>query len=124
MLYRDQILYSRKARAANWDTLFFIYLCLDKNVVDPGIFYRIRIFFLKPLIRVFCPLLKKCSGNIFLKILDISHFFIADAPLRKKIQTFSFIPAPLLGHLVQKYFKYFSLMTWDLGPPYKQNEEK
>ena len=42
---------------------------------------------------VFCPLLKKSSGNPYLKILDFSQIFIADAPMKKKIQKFSFTPA-------------------------------
>ena len=32
---------------------------------------------------VFCPLLKKSSGNQYLKILDFSQLFIADAPIRR-----------------------------------------
>ena len=42
---------------------------------------------------VFCPLLKKSSGNPYLKILDFSQLFIADAPMKKNPKKFSFIPA-------------------------------
>ena len=38
----------------------------------------------------FCPLLKKLKGNRYLKILDFSKLFVADAPMRKKIQKFCF----------------------------------
>ena len=39
---------------------------------------------------VFCPLLKKSPGNAYLKILNFSKLFIADAPMKKKIPKFSF----------------------------------
>ena len=42
---------------------------------------------------VFCPLLKKSSGNPYLKILDFSQLFIADAHMKIKINKFSFTPA-------------------------------
>ena len=31
-----------------------------------------------------CPLLEKSSGNPYLKILDFSQLFMADAPMQKK----------------------------------------
>ena len=31
-----------------------------------------------------CPLLKKSSGNTYLKICDLLHYFFADAPMRKR----------------------------------------
>ena len=40
-----------------------------------------------------CPLLKKSSGNPYLKILDFSQLFITDAPMKKRIQFFCFTPA-------------------------------
>ena len=39
----------------------------------------------------FCPLLKKSSGNPYMKILDFSLLFIADAPLKTKNQKFRVI---------------------------------
>ena len=41
------------AKATFWDTLFFVYLCLDKKVVNPDINYRIQILFLKVRFRFF-----------------------------------------------------------------------
>ena len=32
---------------------------------------------------IFCPLLKKSSGNSYLKILDFFQFFVADAPMKE-----------------------------------------
>ena len=56
----------------------------------------------------FCPLLKKSSGNPYLKILDFSQLFIADAPMKKKSKNLVLPPRrALLGHPVQKYFKFF-----------------
>ena len=34
----------------------------------------------------FCPLLKKSSGNPYLKICDITQYFFADAPMKKKFK--------------------------------------
>ena len=42
---------------------------------------------------VFCPLLKKTSGNTYLKILDVSKLYSADAPVKNKFQKFGFTPA-------------------------------
>ena len=54
---------------------------------------------------VFCPLLKKSSGNPYLKILDFSQLFIADAPMKKKSKNLVLpLRRALLGHPVQKYF--------------------
>ena len=41
---------------------------------------------------VFCPLLKKSSVNPYLKNLDFSKHFIADAPSKKKSQKILFYP--------------------------------
>ena len=41
---------------------------------------------------VFCPFLKKSSGNPYLKILDISQLCIADAPMKTKKQKNWFYP--------------------------------
>ena len=35
---------------------------------------------------VFCRLLKISLGNPYLKILDLSNLFVADAPMRKKYE--------------------------------------
>ena len=43
-----------------------------------------------PPAEVFGSLLKKSLGNPYLKFLDFSHHFIADAPMRKKIQKNNF----------------------------------
>ena len=41
---------------------------------------------------VFRPLLKKPKGNLYRKILDHSHLFVADAPLKKTIQKKLYYP--------------------------------
>ena len=61
-----------------------------------------------PLPVVFNLLLKISSGNQYLKILDFSQIFIADAPMKKKSNNLVLPPnRALLGHPVQKYFKFF-----------------
>ena len=45
---------------------------------------------------LFCPWLKKCSGNQYLKILHFFQVFVADVPL-KKVNKFN-LP-PLRAHL-------------------------
>ena len=42
---------------------------------------------------IFCPLLKISLGNPYLKILDLTKLFIADASMKKKIKKFSFTPS-------------------------------
>ena len=41
----------------------------------------------------FCPLLKISFRNPYLKILDLSKLFVADAPMKKNIQNFCFTPS-------------------------------
>ena len=53
---------------------------------------------------VFCPLLKKSSGNPYLKIIDFSQLFIADAPEKESKNLGSPLRRALLGHPVKKYF--------------------
>ena len=61
----------------------------------------------RPLTCGFCPLLKKSSCNTYLKILVFS-LFIADAPIKIKSKNLVLPPRKaLLGHPVQKYFKFF-----------------
>ena len=43
--------------------------------------------------RTLLPLLKISLGNPYLKILDLTKLFIADAPMKKKIIKFSFTPS-------------------------------
>ena len=41
----------------------------------------------------FCLLLNISWGNPCLKILDLANLYVADAPMKKKIKTFIFIPS-------------------------------
>ena len=56
---------------------------------------------------VFCPLLKKYSGNPYLKILDYFQLFIADAPMSFFLNLVFPPRRALLRHPVQKYLKFF-----------------
>ena len=57
---------------------------------------------------VFCPILNKSSGNPYLKILDLSQLFIADAPMKKKSKNLVLPPRrAFLGHPIQKYLEKF-----------------
>ena len=38
----------------------------------------------EPLWKLFCHLLKKSSGNPYLKLCDLTRYFFADAPVKKK----------------------------------------
>ena len=59
---------------------------------------------------VFCPLLKKSSGNPYLKILDFSQIFISDDPMKKEIQKFCLTPAQsTFGTPSTKIFLFFLL---------------
>ena len=58
----------------------------------------------------FALLLKKSAGDPYLKTLDFSKIFIADAPMKKKSTNFVLSPLrALLGNPVQKYLKIFCL---------------
>ena len=48
-------------------------------------------------------------GNPYLKILNFSQLFIADAPMKKKSKNLVLPPRrELLGNPVQKYYNFFS----------------
>ena len=47
---------------------------------------------------IFCSLLKKSKGNSFLKILECYQLFVADAPMKKKIEN------PVLTPLGARFF--------------------
>ena len=65
---------------------------------------------------VFCPLLKKSSGNTYLKLLDFSQLYIADAPIKKKSKKLVLPPRKsLLGHPVQKKDIFGNPLAWTPG---------
>ena len=60
---------------------------------------------------VFWLLLKKISGNQYLKILDFSQFFVADIPMQKKIQKLILHPlGAFLGHSIKNYLDIFAVI--------------
>ena len=76
-------------------------------------------------------MLKKSSGNPYLKICDLTQYFFADTPMKKKIKNLVLPPlTALLGHPVQNNFfasiKKIFLQILDIkkssGTPYQQNE--
>ena len=58
----------------------------------------------------FALLLKKSAGDPYLKTLDFSKIFIADAPMKKKTNKFCFVPSQsTIGTPSTKIFKTFLL---------------
>ena len=47
----------------------------------------------RPHLLFFCPLLKIALGNPYLKILELTKNFVADAPMKTKFKKFSFTPS-------------------------------
>ena len=58
----------------------------------------------RPLPVFFCPLIKKSSGNPYLKIHDFSQLFITDAPMKKKNQKNWYYPRA--EHFWDTQYKY------------------
>ena len=85
------------------DFFFIIIQCRNDMNTEPGSRSPVPETSSNPSPVVFCPLLKKSSGNPYLKILDFSQLLIADTPIIFfLLKKFSLHPLrALLGHPVQ-----------------------
>ena len=84
----------------------------------------------------FCPLLKKSSGNPYLKICDLTQYFFMDLNMKKKLKSlvlppltallgnsalnifFALIKKIFLQTLVEIIFRYRKIFFRVLGPPW------
>ena len=86
-----------------YEFFFFKKLCLHPLTALLG--HPVQTYFL-----IFCHLIKKSLGNPYLKMCDLTQYFFADNPMKKKEFKNLVLPSltALLGHQVQNIFFCFN----------------